>query len=197
MMYKKQDYKIALLGLSLIGMLAYLTGSPALADELAGEYDGNVRLVFGQKRLDNDWNTVDRQNEIGVLFDIKKTSWPVSIAFDVLFSGEDKNAAGTERSHTSEQHLGIRKFWTVKDSNFHPYLGGGVAFIQADYEVIGSEQYDDSAVGAWLGTGVDWHLSPKMSLGVDIRYSTADVTIFNEDIDAGGMHTVLTLGYRW
>ena len=192
-MYKKQYYKMALVSLSLIGVLASLAGNPVMADE----FDGNVRLAFGQKRLDSDWNTVDRQNEIGVIFDIKKTSWPVSIAFDMVFSGEDKNATGAERSHTSEQHLGIRKIWTINDSNFHPYLGGGVAFVQAEYEVIGSDKDDDNAVGAWVGTGVDWHLSPKMSLGVDIRYSTADVTIFDEDIDAGGMHTVLTLGYRW
>jgi len=192
-MNKTQYRKTTIFGLSLIGMVASLAGSPVLADD----YDGNVRLAFGQKRLDNDWNILDRQNEIGMIFDIKKSSWPVSISFDMFFSGEDKNIDGTEKGSTSEQHLGIRKIWTINDSKFHPYLGAGVAFIQARYEVVGSEKEDDNGIGAWIGTGVDWHLSKKMSLGVDIRYSQADVTILNEDINAGGLHTVLTLGYRW
>ena len=193
-MKKTQFLKATLISIGLIGLASSLAGSPVLADE----YDSNVRLLIGQKRLDSgDWNSLDRQNEIGVIFDIKKPAWPVSIAFDVMGSGEDKNEPGTERGYTLEQHLGIRKFWTMNNSNFHPYLGGGVAFIQAEYEVVGSAKDNDNAVGAWIGTGVDWHLSPKMSLGVDIRYSQADVTIFNNDLKAGGLHTGITLGYRW
>ena len=165
---------------------------------MADEYDGNVRLAFGQKRLDSDdWNTLDRQNEIGVIFDIKKSSWPVSIAFDLIFSGEDKNVPGAERGSTFEQHLGARKIWTINESKFHPYLGAGVAFIQADYELIDSVKDHDNGVGYWIGAGVDWHLSPKMSLGVDIRYSQANVTVLDNKIDAGGLHTMMTLGYRW
>ncbi len=196
-MHKAQHLKTTLFSLGLIGMASSLASSPVLADE----QDSNVRLLVGQKRLDSDdWNTLDRQNEIGMIFDIKKTSWPVSIAFDVMFSGEDKNKPNTERGYTSEQHLGIRKIWTMNHSTFHPYLGGGVALIQASYEkpgVIGSVKEDDNAIGAWIGTGADWHLSPKMSLGIDIRYSQADVTIFNKDLKAGGLHTGITLGYRW
>jgi len=69
--------------------------------------------------------------------------------------------------------------------------------MQAEYEVIGSVEEDDNGVGTWVGAGVDWHLSPKISLGVDIRYSQAAVTIFDKDIKAGGLPTVMTLGYRW
>ncbi|MFC1688649.1 outer membrane protein [Pseudomonadota bacterium] len=193
-MNKTQNRKTVLLGLGLMALVASMAVSPVLADE----YDGNVRLAFGQKRLDSDdWNTLDRQNEIGVIFDLKKASWPVSIALDLLFSGEDKNVPGAERGSTFEQHLGVRKIWAINDSKFHPYLGGGIAFIQADYEVIGSSKEDDGGVGGWIGAGVDWHLSKRMSLGVDVRYSKADVTINNNDVDAGGLHSVLTLGYRW
>ena len=186
--------KTILLSLSLIGVVSSLAGSPVLADE----YDGNVRLAVGSKQLDSDdWNTLDRQNEIGVIFDFKKPTWPVSIAVDLLFSGEDKNTPGTERGSTFEQHLGIRKIWTVNDSKFHPYLGAGVAFIQAKYEVVGSDKEIDNGVGGWIGTGVDWHMSKSMSLGLDIRYSKADVKISNKDLNAGGLHTVLSLGYHW
>ena len=192
-MYKTQHHKSAIVGISLIAMVASLAGNPVMA----GDYDGNVRLAFGQKRLDNDWNILDRQNEIGMIFDIKQSTWPVSIAFDVFYSGEDKNIQGTEKGSTSEQHLGVRKIWTINDSKFHPYLGAGIAFIQADYEVVGSDKEGDSGVGGWVGAGVDWHLSSKISLGIDVRYSQADVTILDNDVDAGGLHTLMTLGYRW
>lgn len=193
-MRKTRFHKTTLVTLSLMGMIASLAPSPLIADE----FDGNVRLAVGSKKLDSDeWNTVDRQNEIGVIFDLKKSSWPVSISLDLFFSGKDKNMSGAERGSTSEQHLGVRKIWTISDSKFHPYLGAGIAFIQADYEVIGSQKEGGSGVGYWVGTGVDWHFSKKMSLGADIRYSQADVTILDRDIEAGGFHTTLTLGYRW
>ncbi len=196
-MHKTKHLKATLLSLGLIGAVSSLAVSPVLANE----YDGNVRLLTGQKRLDSkDWNTVDRQNEIGVIFDVKKPSWPVSIAFDVMFSGEDKNEPGTVRSYISEQHLGIRKMWNINNSAFHPYLGGGIAFIQASNEklgVVGGMKEDDNAVGAWIGLGADWHLSQKVSLGFDVRYSQADVTIFNQELKAGGLHAGITLGYRW
>ncbi len=193
-MQKAQYLKTILISFGLVGIFSNL----AIVSVQADEYDSNVRLFLGQKNLDSgDWNSLDRQNEIGVFSDIKKKSWPVSIAFDVMGSGEDKNEPGTERGFTLEQHLGIRKIWTMNNSNFHPYLGGGVAFMQAEYEVVGSAKEKDNAVGTWIGTGADWHLSPKMSLGIDIRYSQADVTIFDKELEAGGLHTGITLGYRW
>ena len=186
--------KSILISSSVLGMVAGLASSPVLADEVSS----NVRLLVGQKYLDSDdWNSLDSQTEIGVLFNIKKASWPVSIAFDVFGSGEDKNETGAERGYTIEQHLGVRKIWTLENSTFRPYLGGGVALVHAEYEVIGSIKDNDNALGAWIGTGVDWHLSPEMTLGLDIRYSKADVKIFDKDIEAGGLHAGITLGYRW
>ena len=78
-MRKTRFHKTTLVTLSLMGMIASLAPSPLIADE----FDGNVRLAVGSKKLDSDeWNTVDRQNEIGVIFDLKKSSWPVSISLE-------------------------------------------------------------------------------------------------------------------
>ena len=165
-MQKPRQIAKIIAGVGLIGIVSGLANIPALADG----YDSNVRLFLGQKHLDSeDWNSLDQQNEIGIIFDIKKPSWPVSIALDVMGSGEDKNELGTERGYTLEQHLGVRKIWATDNSKFRPYLGGGLAFIQAESEVTGSAKDDDSAIGAWVGVGADWHISSKMSLGVDIR----------------------------
>ena len=193
-MKENKFIKSSLKIIAIVGLVSSFPSSPALANN----YEGNVRLFLGQKHLDSEtWNTLDRQNEIGLFFDIKNSAWPVSIAFDIIGSGEDKNEAGAERGYTIEQHLGVRKFWSIADSGINPYLGGGLALIKAEYEVIGETKDDDRAVGVWVGAGADWHLSQKLSLGIDVRYSQADVTIFDEEIDAGGFHTGVTLGYRW
>ena len=56
---------------------------------------------------------------------------------------------------------------------------------------------DDSAVGAWLGGGVRIELTPHFVLGLDVRYSEAEVTLFDVDREAGGLSAGLTVGYHW
>ncbi|MEW6378941.1 MAG: hypothetical protein AB1611_04970 [bacterium] len=46
----------------------------------------------------------------------------------------------------------------------------------------------DSALGFWIGGGIYWTISKIFNLGLQIRYSKAEVTIFEEDVEAGGLH---------
>ena len=126
----------------------------------ADENQFNIRAALGQKQLDQDeWGDMDRQREIGLLVDYKKTDWPVSIAADFFVSSADSDQAYSDIDvgYTFEHHLGIRKQFTLFGPNIHPYVGGGVA----------------------------------------LRYSEAEVTVFDNDIDAGGSRAHLTLGYNW
>jgi hypothetical protein len=34
-------------------------------------------------------------------------------------------------------------------------------------------------------------------IGLDLRYSEAEVTLFDEDREAGGFRTGVTVGYHW
>ena len=76
-------------------------------------YTGNVNFFLGQKSLDSeDWGPLDKQAEIGVLVDFKRTHWPVSVALDFLVSADEATELGTNfEGSTAEFDVGIRKIF--------------------------------------------------------------------------------------
>jgi len=94
------------------------------------------------------------------------------------------------------------------DSNefLRPYLGGGLVLIEgeAEVEIPGGVltppfrgDDEDNGVGAWVGGGVFWRLGPVVNLGVGLRYSHAEITLFGEDVKAGGWHLGRLFGFGW
>ena len=167
----------------------------------ANAWTGNVNAFLGQKTLDeDDWSPIDKQPEFGVLLDFKQQDWPVSIAIDLLGSADDTTVAGVLiEGSTSEFDVGIRKIWEVSGSPIRPYIGGGLAFVNAEVKgtYIFTVTEDDSGTGIWLNGGVYWTLSQHFNLGLDLRYSQADVTLYGIDVQAGGTHAGIILGYHW
>lgn len=182
---------------------------------------------------------VSSMTEYGVGVSFGGVDWPVMIAVDVFMASEDDaydfqvseyygdyDFSLKAELETTELHLGVRKFWTNNDK-FHPYVGAGLAWIDADADLAlwgpdvlplrqtstewFSEGASDSAMGFWLGGGVMWRITPKISLGLDLRYSDASVDfVFEGDslpdaqveddtwkADVGGMHYGLLFGFRW
>ena len=171
-------------------------------DAPTGNWTGNVSGFLGYKSVDdNDWQDLDSQIAIGVITDVRQHSWPVSIAADFMLSG-DVNESGTNKDTAAigEIHLGVRKVFTLNNSPFSPYIGGGVAFVSAnlEHENAGvSTEEDDQATGTWVGAGTYYAITPEFNIGLDVRYSKADVTIFNQEREAGGVSTGISLGYHW
>lgn len=167
----------------------------------AGGYTGNVNFFLGQKSLDSDdWSPLDEQGEFGVLVDFRQSHWPVSVAIDILVSADEATELGIRfEGITSEINGGIRKIWEVSGSSFRPYIGGGLAIISAELEGTSftTVSDDDSSLGIWLNGGVYWTLGRSFNLGLDLRYSRAEVNIFGVDVEAGGAHAGLILGYHW
>lgn len=167
----------------------------------ANDYTGNVNFFLGQKSLDSDdWAPLDDQGEFGVLVDFKQRSWPVSVAIDILVSADEETVLGSPVDGiTSEINGGVRKIWEVTGSSVRPYIGGGLALIAADLERrnFTTVSDDDNSLGIWLNAGVYWTLGQSFNLGLDLRYSKAEVTLFGVDVEAGGTHAGLILGYHW
>jgi len=202
--------KHRLLLILIMALLLVSTGS-AMA-----EMKGEVNLFLGMKNVtDSDFENIEiipldlfpnstldvsSMTEYGIGASFGGVDWPVMIAVDVLMASEDdaynfqyygdydfKLKAELE---TMEVDLGVRKFWT-KHEKFHPYVGGGVAWIDADAEMalfgpaeIATRQAtqelfgqcaSDSGVGYWLGGGALWRITSMFSLGLDLRYSDASV----------------------
>jgi hypothetical protein len=49
----------------------------------------------------------------------------------------------------------------------------------------------------WAGGGVFWRLGRRFNLGGTVRWSDAQVTLFDNDVQAGGVTYGLLLGWGW
>ena len=184
--------------ISIALLLLLITTSITNADEWSGHISGFV----GMKSMKgSDWPKLNRHFAMGFIADIKKDAWPVSIALDVLDTGDKHEHDGrTDLGHTTEYHLGIRKIFLSTNSTLQPYLGGGVSFMYAELE---SQQnnttttQDDGDVGAWLGVGMYLEVTPAFVLGLDVRYSRGKVTLFDKEREAGGVFTGVTGGFQF
>lgn len=181
----------------LLVLMVFAVPTPAAA----GDWIGHANFFLGQKQLKNsDWDPVDNQTEFGAEVAWGKKAWPILIATDVFGSANEKTELGTKLTgSSSEIDLGIRKIWVSK--KIHPYIGGGVGQISAKAEIddpfFGSASVDDSAIGFWFGGGVFWRLGHRFNIGFSGRWSQAKVTFTGTDVEAGGLHAGLLLGWGW
>jgi len=165
----------------------------------------NISGFLGNKSLDkNDWGSFHNQTELGIIFDFKPEGWPIRIALDTVFAADSESGSGNfsnkEKALTVETQIGIRKIFEINDSPFKPYIGGGLSFVSATLERrfgVGLVEDDDSTTGYWIGSGGFWHVTKRLNIGFDIRYSEAEVTLFNADFEAGGLHAGITIGSHW
>jgi hypothetical protein len=181
-----------------IAMLLLLSTATTNADEMSGHISG----FAGLKIMDSsDWPELNTHFAMGVLFDIKKDSWPISIAVDIFDTGDEYKHDGIkDLGHTTEYQLGIRKIFMDQNSKLQPYIGGGVSFMSAELEYQVSNNImtqDDRDVGVWLGTGMYYEINPSFVLGLDVRYSYGKVILFDNERDAGGLYTGLTAGFQF
>lgn len=175
-----------------------LVAAPAFA-----QTTGNVNIFLGSKTLDqNDWGPFYDQNdqgEFGVLIDVRGDYWPVSLAIDLLGSANVvTDYWGDNIASTSELDIGARKVFDLQYSNFHPYVGGGLAFVGARYEDSYYAPEEDNSTGLWLNGGFFVTLGYNFNIGLDLRATMADdVYIYGRNRDPGGTHAGLLLGYHW
>ena len=179
-------------------MLLLLTTPMTTADELSGHISG----YMGLKTMNSsDWPDLDKHFAMGVIFDIKKDSWPISIALDIMDTGDKYDHDGmTDLGHTTEFQFGVRKIFMNRRSKIQAYIGGGVSFMYAEqeYEVNNTTmKQDDRDVGGWLGAGMYYEINPRFVLGLDVRYSHGEVILFDEKRDAGGIYTGVTGGFQF
>ena len=165
-------------------------------------WTGNVSGFLGRKFVDDaDWPDLDSQRSAGVIFDFRKQSWPVSIAADFISAAAiHKSGASEFTAGTAEVHLGARKIFVLESTSLRPYVGGGLAFVSAtlEDETTGVTLDDkETAVGVWVGAGAYYEITPRFILGLDVRYSKAEVSLFDKDRQTGGLNAGVTVGFHW
>ena len=166
---------------------------------------GDANVLIGLKAVDaDDWTPVDDQTALGIEVAFGRDTWPVWIAIDYIESGEVEEdlpvvvngfrSLEDVTGSTFEIDLGVRKIWG--QNRTRPFLGGGLGLVGAGFDVEVVDD-DDMTLGAWAGGGVFWRLGSRFNIGGTLRYSHADVTLFGEDVKAGGLTYGLILGWGW
>ncbi|HKY33736.1 MAG TPA: hypothetical protein VJV23_14495 [Candidatus Polarisedimenticolia bacterium] len=189
---------------------------PAAMASAAAAPRGEINLFGGVKWLDQDvWEPVEKPSELGLELSLGSASWPVLIAIDA-FRAEDDADDGPFRREvtTTEVAVGVRKIW--QKGRARPYLGGGLDAIRAEVETTAPPapepappalfpdaedgetlSDDDQAIGPWVGGGVFWRLGSHVNLGIAARFSAARVEFQGDEVQAGGLHAGVLLGFGW
>ena len=186
----------------------------------------NLNFVLGKKYLDSDdWPVGDDQGSLSFLSTFGPRSWPVQVAIDVLGSGAAERSfeivrPGVEirgdevNQSTLEFDAGVRKIWRV--GRARPFVGGGLAVIWGRQDRVefllppgnftGDEliprppliiSEEDEAPGAWLDGGIFWRLGKRFNIGLEARFSRAELSFAGRDVQAGGFNLGLILGWGW
>lgn len=167
----------------------------------------NIGVMVGLRQLDeDDWDPVDEQVAFGLEIDTYVPGAPIGFELGGSYSKDDDSAfdplVGNFDAEAKfwEIYGGVRKTWAVADGRLHPYVGGGLSFINADAKVsvsgFGSASDDDSSVGGYVHGGATYDVTDSIYLGVDLRgLLGTDLEIAGASGDADYLQVALVLGY--
>lgn len=171
------------------------------------DYTGHISLTSGGLATGNEFSSafnIDQKYELGLSFDVKKKSWPVSIAFDSYFLHAESeisvNQYNLEENKKisflrSDACLGVKKIFSVT-SNIKPFIGSGIYFVRI-YGKMLDEREIVAGLGYWLGAGVYFDLTKNLTCGFLWKLSKADLKIFDVQSDVGGHHFNIITGFHF
>jgi opacity protein-like surface antigen len=170
----------------------------------------NLFAYLGSKNLNNnDWGTNDRQTAAGVSFDVQPPGSPLCLVVEGVLAGDTHDTGILEtKSTTGEYAIGVRNYWNFGE-RWSLYGGLGPELVAGRIEISGirvtapftlqsvETSDSDTGVGFWVGSGVLYHPTSKLHVGVNVRYSKGKIELFNQDRDAGGLLVNLVAGVRF
>lgn len=190
----KQPFKLSI-------AIAVTLSAATLAIAEADDSIVNAKAYFGGRTIDDSaWSAQDGHGSVGILSDYYIGSHGVRLAVDLFGSGsEDPTSSDVKGAYTAEAQLGLRKYfeWTPR---IQPYVGGGINLAyatQTNNDGSGNTEQEDMDTGLWVNGGIDYFVTDRITAGLDLRYATADVELFDESINLNALSTGVSLGYRW
>lgn len=172
------------------------------------EYEGDysIDLEFFSDIFWDIYSDAWSEVSMGIRGDFKPVSWPVYISVGTTISGAARNAVAIftddDRQEITvyEYQLGIQKYFN-EGHMFQPYIGGGINVADAEIrDIVNDREFDsdnDRAVGIGVGTGFVVELGSHFDLGLDVRYSEADLTLYGVENNIEGVNTSIRIGTHW
>jgi opacity protein-like surface antigen len=162
--------------------------------------------VNGYKLMESAWDPGRHQWEFGIGdFDATPPGWPLSLTLQLLLSYSPAvpgiPRVRGEYSGAYEFTFGLRKYFDL-DSDLQPHLSAGAGFLGASTTTSFEnwwyvQEENQSSFGLWAAGGVLWFFSESNFTGVTLRWSSGVISLFRNEINAGGAHLLLHIGWRW
>jgi opacity protein-like surface antigen len=152
------------------GPLPLTRSSRSPARSVFGDNFG-VTGYFGRRWVD-DFEPADNHLVLGVEIDAYDEFAPVGFEAGFLYSDDSDNTAGVSTAlDLYELYAGVRKTFAIADGRLHPYVSGGLAYINAKIAADSPElnQDDDDTFGVYLRAGVYYRPSGTLRVGLDYR----------------------------
>lgn len=169
-------------------------------------WKGNLNLSGGFKYLDSDWKPADDQKAFGIQGDIRVDTWPINLFAAYTYGKSNSESveipsggAVTSESRTDEFDIGVRKYFE-RHSAWRPFIGGGLAMLRGELQTNGpllSQDDSDTAVGVWAGAGALYVWNGIINTGFQAKYSTGDVDLNGQSLNAGGIQLSALVGVHF
>jgi len=161
----------------------------------------SVSALYGQKYLEQvGWEPNESQSEIGAGLTFSEPEWPIILVWNFLQSSHSAISTTTAPGEkisgdTMELSFGVRKKLT--EGSTKVFAEGGVVSISAsgmNPTISGDQLSTESAtaLGLWLGAGLDVMVGNSVSVGGLIRMSKSAIN----QPDVGGTHFALYATYH-
>lgn len=167
----------------------------------------NIHLsyVVGYKQLSESWIPARHHLEFGLVdFDFGHNEWPANICMQLLLSYSPvrprlEGFLG-DYSGAYEFNVGIRKLF-FPEGTIHPHVAAGIGILGAatttrlkDFGYV--QEANVAALGYWGSVGFFWIASEAFLTGASVEYSHANITLFNQRLNAGGLHFLFSFGWH-
>jgi hypothetical protein len=151
----------------------------------------NISLLMIGRSVE-DAEPADEQLGWGVEFDAYNPRSAFGWEIGLSRTSDDETEAGVDfDAKLIEVYTGGRKTWGAS-SDFHPYVGLGVSWIDAEVDVPGLGSEEDESFGFYGHGGAYWTLGEHFNVGADLRALVGTDLDFG---DANYLQAALVLGY--
>lgn len=147
--------------------------------------DFHADLYLGAYQASEDTEPVDQRTEFGGMVDLTLDVLPFGFCANVFYNKDDVSNATSGLSEVSalEVQLGLFKQFDVPV--VHPFIGGGVTWLNTTLDTVGAGETDEATIGAWAYVGARMTIL-LIDFGVAVGYTYAEVEVEGEDLDVGG-----------